>query len=79
MNPNDIKPLLETKPFVKFYLYLTDGTCFEVSDPSQVSFSQSDLLVHDAKGRRSFIALAHVVSIGFPPSGSDPFFLRGPS
>ena len=80
MSPDDIRPLLEEKPFTKFYLYLTDGACFEVSDPAQVSFTPSGLLVHEAKGRRSLIVLAHVVSIGFPPSsGGDPFFLRGPS
>jgi hypothetical protein len=79
MNANDIKPLLEARPFVKFYLYLTDGARFEVSDPSHITFTPSGLLVHEAKGRRSYIALAHVVSIGFPPSAGDPFFLRGPS
>ena len=77
MTPDDIRPFLNARPFVKFYLYLTDGACFEVSDPSQVSFTPSGLLVHEAKGRQSYIALAHVVSIGFPPSGGDPFFLRG--
>jgi hypothetical protein len=80
MRPDDIRPLLEADPFVKFYLNLTDGACFEVSEPSQVSFSPSGgVLIHEAKGRRTYVALAHVVSIGFPPAGGDPFFLRGRS
>ena len=29
------------------------------------------------KGRRSYLSLAHVVSISFQPSGGDPYFLRG--
>ena len=78
MRPDDIQSLLQADPFVKFYLNLSDGGCYEVSDPSQVSFTPSGLLIHDAKGRRTYIALAHVVTIGFPPSaGGDPFFLRG--
>jgi hypothetical protein len=77
MSPDDIRPLLEADPFAKFYLYLTDGACYEVSDPSEVAFTPSGLLVHNAKGRRSYIVLAHVVSIGFPPTGGDPCFLRG--
>ena len=79
MTPDDIQSFLGAVPFVKFYLNLTDGSCYEVADPSQVSFTPSGLLIHDVKGRRSYIALAHVVSVGFPPSGGDPFFLRGQS
>jgi hypothetical protein len=80
MKPDDIQSLLQADPFVKFYLNLTDGACFEVSDPSQVSFTPSGMLIFDSKGRRTYIALAHVVSIGFPPSGGgDSFFLRGQS
>ena len=37
MRPDDIQSFLEADPFVKFYLNLTDGECFEVSDPAQVS------------------------------------------
>jgi hypothetical protein len=77
MTPDDIESFLKAEPFVKFYLNLTDGSCYEVSDPTQVSFTPSRMLVHDAKGRRTYIALAHVVSIGLPPSASEPFFLRG--
>ena len=79
MKPDDIQSFLDADPFVRFYLNLTDGSCVEVSEPSQVSFTPSGLLVHDAKGRRTYIALAHVVSVGFPPPGGDPFFLRGQS
>ena len=79
MTPDDIQSFLWADPFVRFYLNLTDGSCYEVSDPSQVSFTPSGLLVHDTKGRRTYIALAHVVSVGFPPSGGDPFFLGGRS
>ena len=79
MRPDDIQSFLEADPFVKFYLNLTDGASYEVSDPAQVSFTPSGTLVHDAKGRRTYIALAHVVSVGFPPSGGDPFFLRSRS
>ena len=80
MRPDDIQMLLATDPFVKFYLNLTDGTCYEVTDPSQISFTPSGTLIHDAKGRRTYIAISHVVSIGFPPhAGGDSFFLRGRS
>jgi hypothetical protein len=79
MTPDDLKPLLAADPFVKFYLNLTDGASCEVSDPSQVTFTPSGgVLVYETKGRQTYIALAHVVSIGFPSSGAgDPFFLRG--
>jgi hypothetical protein len=78
MTPDDIRPLLEAKPFAKFYLNLTDGASYEVADPSQVAFTPSGgVLIHESKGRKTFIALAHVMSIEFPSSGGDPFFLRG--
>lgn len=79
MTPDDIRPLLEADPFAKFYLNLTDGASCEVSDPSQVTFTPTGrVLVCEAKGRQTHIALSHVVTIGFPPSGGgDPFFLRG--
>jgi hypothetical protein len=77
MTPDDIQSFLEADPFVRFYLNLTDGASYEVSDRSQVSFTPSGMLVYESKGRRTYIALAHVVSVGFPPSGGDPFFLRG--
>src|SRR5438067_2239619 len=68
MRPDDIQSFLEADPFVTFYLNLSDGSCFEVSDPAQVSFTPSGTLVHDAKGRRTYIALAPVASVGFAPS-----------
>ncbi len=79
MTPDDIRPLLEANPFAKFYLNLTDGASYEVADPSQVTFTPSGgVLVYESKGRQTYIALAHVVSIGFPSSGAgDPFFLQG--
>ncbi|HET6576130.1 MAG TPA: hypothetical protein VFG68_21185 [Fimbriiglobus sp.] len=79
MTPDDIRPLLTADPFAKFYLNLTDGASIEVSDPSQVTFTPTGrVLVYESKGRQTYIALAHVVSIGFPSSGAgDPFFLRG--
>ncbi len=78
MTPDDIRPLLEADPFGKFYLNLTDGASYEVADPSQVSFTPSgDVLVYESKGRRTYLALAHVVSISFPSTGGDPYFLRG--
>jgi hypothetical protein len=78
MTPDDIRPLLEAEPFGKFYLNLTDGASYEVSDPAQVSFTPSGgALVYESKGRRTYIALSHVVTIGFPSTGGDPYFLRG--
>jgi hypothetical protein len=79
MTPDDIRPLLEANPFAKFYLNLTDGASYEVADPSQVTFTPSGgVLVYESKGRQTYIALSHVVSIGFPSSGTgDPFFLQG--
>jgi hypothetical protein len=78
MTPDDIRPLLEASPFAKFYLNLTDGASYEVADPSQVTFTPSGrVLVYESKGHKTHLALAHVVSIGFPSSGGDPFFLRG--
>jgi hypothetical protein len=36
------------------------------------------VLVYESKGRQTYIALAHVVCIGFPSAGAgDPFSLRG--
>jgi hypothetical protein len=79
MTPDYIRPLLEADPFARFYLNLTDGASFEVADPSQVTFSPSGgVLVYESKGRQTYIALSHVVSISFPSTGQgDPFFLRG--
>jgi hypothetical protein len=78
MTADDIRPLLTADPFVRFYLSLSDGSGYEVTDPAQVSFPSGGVLEVDVKGRRSLIALAHVVSIAFPPAaGGDPFFLRG--
>lgn len=78
MTPDDIKPLLAADPFTKFYLNLTDGAGYEVSDPSQVTFTSTGrVLVYESKGRKTYIALVHVICIEFPSSGGDPFFLRG--
>jgi hypothetical protein len=78
LRPDDIRPLLEANPFLKFYLNLSDSGCYEVNDPSQVSFTPSGgILIHEAKGRRSYIGLAHVVWIGFPPSGGGNPFIVG--
>jgi hypothetical protein len=78
MTPDDIRPLLEATPFSKFYLNVSDGSSYEVSDPAQVSFSASGgVLNYEFKGRRLMIALAHVVCIGFPSTAGDPLFLRG--
>ena len=78
MTPDDIRPLLEAEPFAKFYLNLSDGASYEVADPAQVSFTPSGgVLVYESKGRQTYIALAHVVTIGFPSTGGDPYFLRG--
>jgi hypothetical protein len=78
MTPDDIRPLLEANPFAKFYLNVSDGASYEVADPSQVTFTPSGgVLIYESKGHRMYISLSHVVSIGFPPSGGDPFFLRG--
>ena len=80
MTANDIRALLEAEPFVKLYLNLSDGAGYEVSDPTQVAFNESGgVLVHETRGRRAFIAVAQVVSIGFPPPVGDPFFLRSRS
>ena len=78
MTADVIRPLLAAAPFVRFYLNLSDGSGYEITDPARVSFPSGGVLEVDAKGRRSLIALAHVVSISFPPAaGGDPFFLRG--
>ena len=78
MTPEDIRPLLAADPFQKFHLHTTDGGEFEVADPAAVSFTPSGgALVYDAKGRRTLIALGHVVSVSFPSAAGDPFFLRG--
>jgi hypothetical protein len=78
MTADDILPLLAADPFVRFYLNLSDGSGYEVTDPAQVSFPSAGVLEFDARGRRTLIALSHVVSIAFPPAvGGDPFFLRG--
>jgi hypothetical protein len=79
MTPDDIKPLLEASPFARFYLNLTDGASYEVSDPSQVTFTPTGrVMVYESKGRQTYLALSHVVSVSFPSTGQgDPFFLRG--
>ena len=77
MNADDIRPLLAADPFERFFLNLSDGSSFEVSDPGQVVFPSAATLQYMTKGRRVLIALTHVVSIGFPSSTGDPFFLRG--
>jgi hypothetical protein len=78
MTPDDIRPLLAADPFEKFYLNVSDGSSYEVGDPNQVSFTLSGgAVVYEAKGRRTMIAIEHVVSITFPSSAGDPFFLRG--
>jgi hypothetical protein len=78
MTPDDIRPLLEANPFAKFYLNVSDGASYEVADASQVTFTPSGgVLVYESKGHKVHLALSHVVSIGFPSSGGDPFFLRG--
>ncbi|HVK16554.1 MAG TPA: hypothetical protein VM533_06365 [Fimbriiglobus sp.] len=80
MTPDDIKPLLTASPFVRFYLNLSDGTSHEVADPAEATFAPSGaVLLHESKGRRTLIALAHVVSISFPSAtgGGEAFFLQG--
>jgi hypothetical protein len=77
MTPDDIRPLLAADPFQRFYLNVSDGSSYEVGDPAQVSFPSDRVLQYEAKGRRTLIALAHVVGIGFPSATGDPFFLRG--
>jgi hypothetical protein len=78
VTPDDIKPLLAADPFEKFYLNVSDGSSYEVGEPGQVSFPPSGgVLEYEAKGRRTLIALSHVVSITFPSAAGDPFFLRG--
>jgi hypothetical protein len=78
VTPDDIKPLLAADPFEKFYLNVSDGSSYEVGEPAQVSFTPSGgVLVYEAKGRRTLIALGHVASITFPSAAGDPFFLRG--
>ena len=78
MTPDDIQPLLAADPFERFYLNVSDGSSYEVGDPVQVSFTPSGGAVeYVAKGRRTLIAIEHVVSITFPSAAGDPFFLRG--
>ena len=80
MTPDDIRPLLEANPFVRFYLNLTDGASHEVADPAEVTLAPSGgVLVHESRGRRTLLALSHVVSITFPSAsgGGEAFFLQG--
>ena len=78
MTADAIRPLLAADPFVRFCLNLSDGSGYEITDPAQVSFPSTGVLEFDAKGRRTLIALEHIVSIVFPSAaGGDPFFLRG--
>lgn len=77
MTADDLRPLLAANPFAKFYLTVTDGASYEVGDPGQVSFPSDGVMEFQAKGRRTLIALGHVVCIEFPSTAGDPFFLRG--
>ena len=77
MNAYDIQPLLVAEPFERFYLNVSDGSSYEVTDPDQVAFPSAGTLEYVAKGRRTLVALAHVVSVTFPSAAGDPFFLRG--
>jgi hypothetical protein len=78
VTPEDIRPLLAVDPFEKFYLNVSDGSSYEVGEPAQVSFTASGGAVeYEAKGRRTLIALSHLVSITFASTAGDPFFLRG--
>ena len=77
MTPDDIRPLLAARPFERFYLNVSDGSSYDVTDPAQVTFPSDTVLQYEAKGRRTLIALAHVVTVSFPSAAGDPFFLRG--
>lgn len=77
MNAGDIRPLLAARPFERFYLNVSDGGSYDVADPGRVAFPSDRVLQYEAKGRRTLIALAHVVSVTFPSAADDPFFLRG--
>lgn len=77
MTPDDIRPLLAVRPFGHFYLNISDGSSYDVADPAQITFPSDTVLQYEAKGRRTLIALAHVVSVTFPSAAGDPFFLRG--
>ena len=77
MTPDDIRPLLNARPFERFYLNVSDGSSYDVADPDQVTFPSDTVLQYEAKGRRTLVALAHVVSVTFPSAAGDPFFLRG--
>jgi hypothetical protein len=79
MTPDDIRHLLAADPFEKFYVNLSDGSSYEVSEPGQVTFSPTGaVLTYVSRGRRTLIALAHVATIGFAATaGGDPFFLKG--
>jgi hypothetical protein len=80
MTPDDIRPLLTADPFEKFYLNVSDGSSYEVAVPGSVSFTPSGgVLVYEAKGRQTLIAMGHVVTITFPSAAGDPLFLRGRS
>jgi hypothetical protein len=77
VTPDDIRPLLAARPFERFYLNVSDGSSYDVTDLAQVTFPSGTVLQYEAKGRRTLIALAHVVCVGFPSAAGDPFFLRG--
>lgn len=75
MKPEDIKQLLNAKPFVPFRLHLSDGSAYDITHPDLVLLSKSAVDVGVSLDPASGIAerivrcaLMHVVKLDPQPA-----------
>ncbi len=65
MRPDDIRTLLEQRPFQTFRLHLTHGTIFELKHPDMAVVGRSTVTVaippEQSAERRAVIALLHIM------------------